>query len=287
MPEAWSKGVRISYDDRGEGEPALLFLPGWCVSRKVFADLPRVAAASGQRVLALDWRGHGESEAAPTPPFGAEELVEDAIAVIKASGARTVVPVALAHAGWIAIELRRRLGNRIAKLVLVDWLVQEAPTPFLRVLEAIQSPEHWSTARDLLFSIWLRGVDDDELKCFIPSDMGAYGFDLWARAGREIEAAYRRWGSPLAALAGLEETLPVLHLYAQPDEPRYLAAQRSFAVDNPWYSVVKLDARSHFPMFEVPQEMNTEIARFIAQGQRRSRGATRVSRAAWVSSLPL
>ena len=48
----------------------------------------------------------------------------------------------------IAIELRRRLGDRIAKLMLVDWLVQ-APPPFLRVLEANQSPDRWSIARDL------------------------------------------------------------------------------------------------------------------------------------------
>jgi pimeloyl-ACP methyl ester carboxylesterase len=285
MPAACSNGVRISYDDQGEGAPALLLLPGWCVSRKVFADLPRVAAPR-RRVLALDWRGHGESEVAPAS-FGAEELVEDAIAVIEASGARSVVPVALAHAGWVAIELRRRLGDRIAKLVLIDWLVREAPPPFLHVLEAIQSPDRWSDARNLLFSIWLRGVDDDELKCFIPSDMGAYGFEMWARAGREIEAAYRRWGSPLAALAALEAKLPVLHLYAQPDEPGYLAAQQSFAADNPWYSVVKLDARSHFPMFEVAQEMSAEIERFIAPARRPSPGAARPLRAAWANSLPL
>jgi len=285
MPEACSNGVRISYDDRGEGAPVLLFLPGWCVSRKVFADLPRLAAAR-RRVLALDWRGHGDSQAAPAP-FGGEELVEDAIAVIEASGARSVVPVALSHAGWIAIELRRRLGDRIAKLVLIDWLVQEAPPPFLRVPEASQSPDRWSSARDLLFSIWLRGIDDDELKCFIPSDMGAYGFDMWACAGRAIEAAYRRWGSPLAALADVEAKLPVLHLYAQPDEPGYLAAQKSFAASHPWYSVVKLAARSHFPMFEVPQEMSAEIERFIAPPRRPSLNAARASADSWVNALPL
>jgi len=266
MPEACSNGVRISYDDRGEGGPALLFLPGWCTSRKVFADLPRQAAAR-RRVLTLDWRGHGESAAA-SAPFGSEALIEDAIAVIEASGARSVVPVALSHAGWIAIELRRRLGDRIAKLVLIDWLVQQAPPPFLRVLEALQAPERWAIARGLLFSIWLRGVEDDELKGFIPADMGAYGSDMWARAGREIEASYRRWGSPLAALAALEAPPPVLHLYAQPDEPGYLAAQRSFADRHPWYAVLRLEARSHFPMFEVPQEMSAEIEQFVAPGRR-------------------
>lgn len=284
MPEACSNDVRISYDDQGEGGPALLFLPGWCVSRKVFADLPRIAATR-RRVLALDWRGHGKSESAAAP-FGAEQLVEDAIAVIEASGARSVVPVALAHAGWVAIELRRRLGDRIAKLILIDWLVQEAPPPFLNLLEAIQSPDRWSDARDLLFSIWLRGVDDANLRRFIPADMGAYGPEMWARAGREIEAAYRRWGSPLAALRNLEVTLPVLHLYAQPDEPRYLADQHSFAALNPWYSVVKLEARSHFPMFEVPREMGAEIESFVAPTRPQARAAL-PGRAEWVNALPL
>jgi pimeloyl-ACP methyl ester carboxylesterase len=285
MPEACSNGVRISYDDSGEGGPALLFLPGWCVSRKVFADLPRHASGR-RRVLALDWRGHGESEAA-SAPFGTNELVEDAIAVIGASGARSVVPVALSHAGWIAIELRRRLGDRIAKLVLVDWLVREAPPPFLRVLDVLQSRDDWSTARDLLFSIWQRGVDDDELKSFIPSDMGAYGFEMWARAGREIGAAYRQWGSPLAALAKLDAKLPVLHLYAQPDEPRYLIAQRCFADEHPWYSVIKLDARSHFPMFEAPQEMSGEIERFIGQQRRPGIGPVHATAARRPDPLPL
>ncbi len=30
--------MRTEYDDRGEGAPVLLFLPGWCVGRGDFAD---------------------------------------------------------------------------------------------------------------------------------------------------------------------------------------------------------------------------------------------------------
>ena len=37
--------------------------------------------------------------------------MHDALAVIADSGAQSVVPVALAHAGWVGIELRRRLGH--------------------------------------------------------------------------------------------------------------------------------------------------------------------------------
>src|SRR5919205_1817422 len=108
MAEVDVQGLRISYDDRGQGEPALLFMPGWCGSRSVFDTLvPRCSAHC--RTLAIDWRGHGRSESSPGD-FGLGDLVDDALAVIEASGTQSVVPVALAHAGWVAIELRRRLG---------------------------------------------------------------------------------------------------------------------------------------------------------------------------------
>ncbi|MDR5694420.1 MAG: alpha/beta fold hydrolase [Armatimonadota bacterium] len=138
MPEVQSHGIRISYDDYGQGEPALLFMPGWCSSRRVFDELTR-RCAQWRRTLAIDWRGHGQSER-PTDDFGASDLADDALAVVEASQADRVVPVALAHAGWIAIELRRRLGARIPKLVLLDWIVLEAPPPFLGALQSLQDP---------------------------------------------------------------------------------------------------------------------------------------------------
>jgi pimeloyl-ACP methyl ester carboxylesterase len=102
----------------GQGEPALLFMPGWCGSRRVFDELaPR--CATRRRTLALDWRGHGKSTRL-ADDFGAGDLANDALAVIEASEVDQAVPVALSHAGWVAIELRRRLGPRIPKLVLLD-----------------------------------------------------------------------------------------------------------------------------------------------------------------------
>src|SRR5262245_57432957 len=98
----------IAYDDEGEGGPALLLLSGWCADRTVFADLAP-ACSTQRRVLALDWRGHGESDP-PVGDFGIAGLVEDALAVIRDANADVVVPVALAHAGWVALELKRRLS---------------------------------------------------------------------------------------------------------------------------------------------------------------------------------
>ena len=260
-----SGDLTITYDDRGKGEPALLFLPGWCASRRAFDDLA-ARLAIHRRTLALDWRGHGDS-AATQGDFGSSDLLEDALAVVEASGADRIIPVATAHAGWVAIEMRRRLGQRIPKLVLVDWIVTDPPPPFLGALAAMSDPSQSLQVRDQLFAMWTAGVDHPGVLRFVHEDMGSYPADMWARAAREISAAYRREGNPLRALAALEPHARVLHLYAQPADPAFLDAQRAFAAANPWFDVLKLDARSHFPTIEVPVQMEAPIEQFAAENE--------------------
>jgi pimeloyl-ACP methyl ester carboxylesterase len=257
---------RIAYDDLGQGDPALLFLPGWCTNRTVFQDLAH-RCAEHRRVLALDWRGHGES-GAPPGDFGNDELVQDALRVLDASEAHTIVPVALSHAGWVALELRRRLGARIEKIVLLDWIIMmQPPREFFEALEGMQSPERWRETVERIFTVWIAQVDNPALIHFVRDEMGSYGFDMWARAAREISTAYADLGTPIQILSIMNPLLPVMHLYAQPDEPHYLSAQQSFAAAHSWFSVQRLNARSHFPMYEVPGEMANAIEEFVRTGK--------------------
>ena len=258
--ETYAKGVRINYDDLGKGEPALLMLTGWCANRTTMFGQLAEARSKHLRVLSMDWRGHGLSET-PEGDFGADDLVEDALAVIAASGAQQIVPVATAHAGWIAIELRRRLAKRIPKIALLEWMVFEAPPPFLEALRALQDPQRWAKAREQLFAMWLTGVDNPEVIRLV-REMGTQGFEMWARAGREISAAYARQGAPLRALSALEKPVSVMHLYAQ-EPPGYLAAQEAFAAEHPWFTVRRIAARSHFPMTEVPDVVAAELEQFV------------------------
>ncbi len=92
--------------------------------------------------------------------------------------------------------------------------------------------------------------------------MATQGFEMWARGGREISAAYQQQGAPLQALTRLKKPVPVLHLYAQ-DPPGYLAAQEAFAAQHPWFRVRKVSAHSHFPMTEIPDVVATEIEQFV------------------------
>jgi pimeloyl-ACP methyl ester carboxylesterase len=267
MPEAQSTDsqsnkLKIDYTDSGKGEPALLLMPGWCATRAAFGKLPELCAQH-RRTLTLDWRGHGRSAAA-TADFGEAGLVEDALAVIEASGAQSVIPVALSHSGWVAIELRRRLGERIPKLVLLDWIVLDPPAPFLPALHGLQDREHWQEARSRLFTQWLQGVGNEAVTQFVQLVMGSFEYDMWSRAGREISRAYEQYGNPLRALEELSPRPDVLHLYAQPSDPVYWQAQQTFAESHAWFRADRVNAFSHFPMLEEPEDITKAIEEFVA-----------------------
>ena len=262
MPQTELSGLRINYTDTGTGGPALLLMPAWCMSHKGFDTLPTLCAAN-RRVLSLDWRGHGESEK-PENDFGAMDLVSDAMAVIEASGAEQVIPVTMSHSGWVGVELRRRLGDRIPKLIHTDWIVLPPPPPYMDLVHLLASEQGWQTARDTLFSIWLEGVNNPALTHFVRDEMGSYDAAMWMRSGREIGDCYVQGGYPLKALAELVPPVPTLHIYSQPHEPEYLGAQQDFASHNPWYHVHKLTAHSHFPTFEVAPEIAQQIETFAS-----------------------
>lgn len=267
MSEVAVNGVRIEYDDQNpqgvstSSQPAFLLLPGWCTNRSVFSGLAALLAKH-RRTITIDWAGHGGS-GTPADDFGAADLLAQAKGVIAAAGVGSVIPVTISHAGWVALELRRELGAKVPKIALLDWIVSEAPPPFLQVLQGMQTTG-WRGAVDAVFGMWLHGVDNPAVIRFVREEMAAYEGPMWARAGREIGAAYAKEGSPLAAFAKLPQPVQVLHLYAQPEDPGYLAYQQGFAAQHPWFHVTKLEARSHFPLLECPERMAAALTAFAA-----------------------
>lgn len=241
-------------------DPTLLLLTGWCDDRAQFDAMLRETGRE-RRTVSMDWRGHGGSPAVPGD-FGTADLVADALGVIDDLGLERVVPVAVAHAGWVAIELRRKLGDRVPALVLVDWMVLGTPPGFDEALTALQDPASWQGVRDQLFGMWTEGVDHPEVLASVRR-MAGHGAEMWGRAGREIAASFAADPVPVDVLETLD--CPVLHLYAQPGDPEFLTAQQAYAEEHPWFEVERLDARSHFPMLEVPETMATRVEEFVRQ----------------------
>ena len=265
MPFADSQGIRIYYDDTGEGEPALLCLPGWCNTHAIFAPLAERLSAD-HRVLAMDWRGHGDSQASDRD-FGFAEMARDAVAVMQDSGAQSVIPIAQGQAPWAAVELDRLLGERVPKMVISSWPVisprgNPLASRFLNTIRALGYYERWREGAEQLLTMWLSGAPAF-VETQIREQMLRQGFEMWSRGGREILAMYALEGEPLRVLSNFSPPVPVLHVYCQPRAPEFLAVQESFAKEHPWYSVHRLEGVSQFPTVEVPDETAAVIKEFI------------------------
>jgi pimeloyl-ACP methyl ester carboxylesterase len=265
MPFADSEGISIYYDDRGEGEPVLLCLPGWCNTHTIFEPLAERLSAD-QRLLALDWRGHGNSQASDRD-FGFTEMAVDALAVIEASGAHSVIPIAQGQAPWAAVELQRRLGERMPKMVVSSWpVISPSGNPlasrFLNAIRALQYYERWRDGAEQLLTMWLSDAPDS-VETQIRNQMLRQGYEMWSRGGREILAMYALEGEPLQVLRKFSPPVPVLHVYCQPRAPEFLSIQEEFARDHPWYFVHRLEGVSQFPTLEVPDEIASVIREFI------------------------
>jgi pimeloyl-ACP methyl ester carboxylesterase len=266
--------ARMAYGEAGAGDPALLFVPGWCGDRTVFDGLV-ARGAEHRRVIAVDLPEHGESPRTGAD-FGADDVVRSVVGLVDELGVERVVPVGLSHAGWTAIALRRALGPaRVPGVVLADWMVLGPPPGFLDALAALQDEHAWELVRSGLFEMWTTDVDVPALHDYV-AGMAGYGREHWARAGREIAAGFAAEGTPLAALDRLAPPCPTLHVYAQPADDEVLAAQQSYAAERSWLQVRRLDARSHFPMFEVaaaPRRRTRHADRRCLRHSRRGRGA--------------
>jgi pimeloyl-ACP methyl ester carboxylesterase len=208
-------------------------------------------------VISFEWRGHGESRPAPAD-FDTAGMVDDALAMIDAAGLETVIPCAASHSGWVAIELRRRLGERVPAVVHLDWLLTQPSPPYMALLARLQEPEGWPAARDMLFEIWRAGVQNPDIDAAIDV-MQRQSAEMWMRSGNEIEASYRSYGSPFDAYNGLDRPPRVLHVYGQPPTAEYLEAQQRFAGEHEWFSVRRIEARTHFAMIEAPAEVATAV----------------------------
>src|SRR5215207_6762398 len=190
----------------------------------------------------MDWRGHGNSQASDRD-FGFPEMAGDAVAVIQASGVRSVIPIAQGQAPWVTIELRRLLGERMPKMVASSWPVispsgNRLASRFLNAIRALQYYDRWREGAEQLLT-------------------------MWSRAGREILAMYALEGEPLRVLSKFSPPVSVLHVYSQPRAPEFLSVQESFAREHPWYSVHRLEGVSQFPTLEVPDETAGVITEFI------------------------
>lgn len=251
---------RLSYDDTGNGA-AILLLSGWCQDHRLFKTLaPELAKTN--RVIRLDWRGHGEHRE-HDGDFTTDDQASDVVAFLDKLEVDTVLPVSTSHGGWANIEVADRLGtDRIPRTAVIDWIQTTPDQSFFDMIDHIQDRTNWENGRENFFQHWIGDTENQDIINHVNNEMAAYSFEMWARSGREIGKAYRKWGNPMQRMAAMAKTRPITHIYSQPFEPEYTQAQLDFASENHWYKPTKLPGKTHFPTLEQPLVVAETIRAF-------------------------
>ena len=111
--------VQLAYDDHGVGLP-VIFLHAFPLNRRMWEGKLMALLGEGRyRLVALDWRGFGESEI--TNGISTMELFAgDVAGLMDALGIQNAILCGLSMGGYAAFAFLRKYPQRVAGLILAD-----------------------------------------------------------------------------------------------------------------------------------------------------------------------
>jgi len=241
-----------------DGPPVLALhgVTGHSARWKVLADrLPRL------RILAMDLRGHGRSTW--HPPWGIEQHVADALAVLDAAGLPRVAVLGHSYGAAIALHLAHAAPERIERLALLDPALGLDPRDMLLAAEDSRLDE---TFRDLTAArahraIRWAGIADELVEAELAEHLVEDGDRLRYRYCQSaVVAAWSEMARPPVLPPAGVPTLLVPAMQAEFVKPRWVKACRAALGDA--LTVAEVDA-GHMVFLELPDEVAGLLRTFL------------------------
>jgi pimeloyl-ACP methyl ester carboxylesterase len=246
-------GVVLAYDDVGRGDPPLVFVHGIACHRGFWA--PQVAHfVRRHRVLAVDLRGHGASDA-PRQRYTMRSLAEDLMWTCAQLEISRPIVVGHSLGGLVAVEAAAAYPDKPGAAVLIDSVL-------------LSGGDRTDAVHDLVAG--LRGRNSEPtLREYFGNFFGPY--DSPERRAWILNEAVR---TPAYVTSSIwEESLswndadalercrvPMLYLDAgtpNADLARALRLQPDLVIG-------RTVGSGHFSPLEVPEQVNAMLDRFIA-----------------------
>jgi len=264
-----SDGVRLHYLDQGAGPP-LVLLPGWTQPASGFAAQLDALSAS-YRCLALDFRGHGESER-PVHGYRVSRLAKDCLDFLNHLGLHDAV--LLGHSAgctviWSFIDLFGQ--DRIRALVLCDEMIAFIKRPEWSEAECRKYGASTGGDEALALAAAVAGPDGEQtLRGFLANEFSP-GFPK-ADIAQVVEGSLKMPRDAAAELmvsimqADFRDLLPLIRRptlciggrqsHLGPEVMPWIASRI------PGAKAVMIDAR-HFVYLENPVEFNAAVRTFL------------------------
>ncbi|WP_407525975.1 alpha/beta fold hydrolase [Methylobacterium oryzisoli] len=263
-------GVRLAHAEAGPADPSgppLVLIGGWTGDHRIFT--PQIAHLSRRhRVVAVDLRGHGASEA-PEQEYTPAGFAADVAWQCEALGLEKPVVIGHSMGGAVALELCGRYPDLAAGLVMIDTIVlppaamRESPD-VQHLLEGIGGPDYAAVSRA---NAWDIGCDYDHpdrrraiFERFIlppcertPQHVASSTLRNFV-LNHDPEPAARTCRIPMA--------------YISADVPLVTAARDLGRLQAlcPQLVVAKTMLAGHFCTIEVAEQVNAMLDRFLAVG---------------------
>src|SRR6185295_117943 len=110
-------GITIGYSDQGTGLP-IVFLHAFPLNRTMW-EVQEQALSSQFRIITIDLRGHGESDA-PLWHYTLDQSADDVRALLDHLEIQRALFVGLSMGGYILFAFYRRYAARVKGLILAD-----------------------------------------------------------------------------------------------------------------------------------------------------------------------
>jgi pimeloyl-ACP methyl ester carboxylesterase len=279
-------GVRLAHFEAGPSRPdnpPLVLVNGWTGDHRIFT--PQITHFSQtRRVVAVDLRGHGRSEA-PRQEYTLAGFADDIAWQCASLGLEKPVIAGHSMGGAIVLELCGRHPALASGMIMIDSIVMPRPAmrnaPELRrLLDGIAGPDYLSVSKANAWEIGC-GYDDPARRSAIyetyilppcaatPQHVAFSAISHYALTYDPTPAA-RACRIPMAYISA---DVPLVNMARDLERLQEICPQLTIA---------KTLLAGHFNTIEVADQVNAMIERFLAVGLKSTRrgGAACPDRAA-------
>jgi pimeloyl-ACP methyl ester carboxylesterase len=248
-------GVALAYEERGEGGPPLLFVHGWSCDHEFFA--PQVEQFSrDHRTIAVDLRGHGQSDA-PHQEYTMPGFADDLAWLCGQLGVERPVVVGHSMGAVVALQLAAWHSTVPSAIILIDGGTRtlmgpaEVPESEMGLTDIMRSGADLEPVRRSLDRMFLPFSDPD-LRAWIVEKMLSTPRHAMATAFEQLRTVD-------AVSAAAACTVPILYIQAATPRPELVR----FRELCPQLMIGRTVGAGHFNMLEVPDQVNAMIRRFL------------------------
>jgi len=119
MEKVKINGIQIAYDEHGGGNKTLILLHGITANLRSFDGLIKAGLAENYRVIRVDLRGRGHSDA-PETGYHMRDHAKDIIGLMDALSIDTATLVGHSFGGLLSTFMANHYAERLEKIIIID-----------------------------------------------------------------------------------------------------------------------------------------------------------------------